>query len=229
MQLSKSTVEVLRNFSDINPSILITPGNRLVSFANDGGVLANAEVEDEFTSRFGIYDLNSFLSLTSLIDDPVLDTANSDKYVTISGNGTKYKFFVAKESLLRIPPKTELELPSEDIKFSLDDGSLKRVLRAAAVLSLDTVCFYSSDNGLYFGASDPKQQDSDSFSVRLDDYKGPEFKLFVSISKLTLLPGNYDIAVCYARKPMMVLFTNVDRDVRYWAGAELDSYVEEEK
>lgn len=225
MQISKSTLEVLRNFSDINDSILITPGDRLVSFHNGGTVLANAKVEDTFDARFGIYDLQSFLSLTSLIDNPELDTSESSSHVVISGNGSKFKYFVADESLINVPPKTELELPSEDVTFTLDEDSLKRVLRAASVFMLDTITIYSDGGRLHFGVSDPKQSNSDSFSVDICDYSGPEMKLVISISKLTLMPGNYKVGVSYSTGQMMIQFTHLDRDLRYWTAPEADSYV----
>ena len=119
LKISKTTLEVLRNFADINDSILITPGDELVSFSNGGTVLANAKIEDKFTDRFGIYDLNSFLSLTGLIDDPEIDTSESTQFITIEGDGAKFKFYVADESLITVPPKQELELPSDDLQFVL--------------------------------------------------------------------------------------------------------------
>lgn len=229
MQISASTLEVLRNFSDINDSILITPGDRLVSFHNSGTVLANAKIDDSFTDRFGIYDLKSFLALTALIENPALDTSNSDTHVVISGNGSKFKFFVAEESMITVAPKQELTLPTLDLEFKLDEDSLKQVLRAAAVFVLDTVTVYSEDGGLYFGVSDPKQKNSDSFSVRIADYDGPEIKLIVSISKLTLMGGNYKVGISHSTGQIMIQFTNLDRDVRYWTAPEADSTVEEIK
>ncbi len=224
MQISKSTIEVLRNFADINDSILIKPGNRLVSFHNSGTVLANAKVEDTFEDKFGIYDLSSFLALTALIEDPDVDTSNGS-YVIISGSGSRFKFFVADESLITKVPKDELTLPTTDLEFSLDEDSLKRVLRAAAVFVLDTIQFYSEDGGLHFGVSDPKQKNSDSFSVRICDYDGPEIKLVVSIGKLTFMPGNYKVGISYSTGQIMLQFTNTSRDVRYWTAPEAESTV----
>ena len=227
MQISTATLDVLRNFADINDSILITPGDRLVSFHNSGTVLANAKIEDSFSDKFGIYDLRSFLALTSLIENPSLDTSNSDSHVVISGNGSKFKFFVADESMITVPPKPELELPTVDVEFKLEEETLKRVLRAAAVFILDTVQVYSEDGGLYFGVSDPKQKNSDSFSVRISDYDGPEIKLIVSISKLTLMSGTYKVGISHSTGQIMLQFTNLDRDLRYWTAPESDSYVNE--
>jgi len=226
MQISKSTIEVLRNFAEINDSILIKPGDRLVAFHNGGTVLANAKIEDNFDARFGIYDLASFLSLTSLIDNPDIDTSNSDSHVVISGNGSKFKYFVADESLINVPPQDELQIPSQDIQFNLDEDSLKRVLRAAAVFVLDTVTIFSSEGKLYFGVSDPNQKNSDSFSVEIGEYSGPEIKLVISISKLTLMPGSYAVTISHSTGQTIILFDHLDRDLRYWTAPEADSYVE---
>jgi hypothetical protein len=197
----------------------------LVAFSNGGTVLANAKIEDKFTDSFGIYDLKSFLSLTSLIVEPEINTDTADSHVVISGNGSKFKFFVADEKLIKKPLKSELALPKPDLSFSLDQSTLDQVLRAASVLTIDTVTIFSEDNGLFFGVADPKIKNSDSFSVRLADYDGPALKLVISISKLTLLPGTYKVEVSHSTAQIMIQFTNESRDLRYWTAPESNSKV----
>lgn len=227
MKISQSTLDVLENFSNINESILIKPGNRLISFSNQGTILANAKIDDEFTERFGIYDLNSFLSLTSLVEDADIDTSlvSTNKYAVISGAGARFKFYVADESLIKVAPKEEIELPSVDLEFVLEDNHMKRVLKAASVLTLDTITLYSDNGGLYFGVSDPKQKNSDSFSVRIADYEGPELFIVVSIQMLRFMPGDYNVSISHGSSNIALQFSHSVADLRYWIAAESDSYV----
>ena len=60
MKLSKHTLNMLRNFSDINMSIEIKQGNILRTVSVQKNILAQAELEDEFPQDFAIYELNRF-------------------------------------------------------------------------------------------------------------------------------------------------------------------------
>ena len=70
MKLSKHTLNMLKNFSDINMSIEIKKGNLLRTVSVQKNILAQAELEDEFPKDFAIYELNRFLGAASLFDDP---------------------------------------------------------------------------------------------------------------------------------------------------------------
>ena len=73
MKLSKHTLNMLKNFSDINMSIEIKKGNVLRTVSVQKNILAQAELEDEFPKDFAIYELNRFLGAVSLFDDPELE------------------------------------------------------------------------------------------------------------------------------------------------------------
>ena len=78
MKLSETTVNLLKNFSSINQSILFKEGNKLRSISVMKNILAEATVEESFPKDFGIYDLNQFLNGLSLHASPELDFKNND-------------------------------------------------------------------------------------------------------------------------------------------------------
>ena len=66
MKLSESTVNLLKNFSSINQSILFKEGTKLRTISVMKNILVEANVSEEFPRDFGIYDLNQFLNGLSL-------------------------------------------------------------------------------------------------------------------------------------------------------------------
>ena len=68
MELSENTLQVLRNFSGINQNILIKSGSNLKTISEARNVVATAEVTEEFTKDFGIYDLNEFIGVMGLVE-----------------------------------------------------------------------------------------------------------------------------------------------------------------
>ena len=72
MILSKKTHEILKNFATINPNICITSGSKIVTLSPTKNIMAEAEVDEEFTHNVRIYDLNQFLSTVSMFQSPEL-------------------------------------------------------------------------------------------------------------------------------------------------------------
>ena len=62
MKLSKSTLDILKNFKEINQSILFKQGNSLKTISVMKNILAEATIEEELPRDFGIYDLSQFLN-----------------------------------------------------------------------------------------------------------------------------------------------------------------------
>ena len=82
MQLSESTKEILKNFSEINPNLVITPGKQLKTISTMKNILATANVSEDFPQDIAIYDLNEFLGVMSLFTKPTF--AFDDKSLSIS-------------------------------------------------------------------------------------------------------------------------------------------------
>ena len=57
MKLSKGTLDILKNFSNINPSITFKEGQELSTLSIQRNILSRAVVEEKFQKAFAIYDL----------------------------------------------------------------------------------------------------------------------------------------------------------------------------
>ena len=86
MKISEQTQLVLRNFANINQSILLNKGSRLATMSVMRNILASADVDVEFPVQFGIYDLPRFLGNLSIY--PELEF--HEKYVLMSNGCLLY-------------------------------------------------------------------------------------------------------------------------------------------
>ena len=78
MKISKKTIELLKNFANINPNLMIKQGNRLATITAHKNVMASVTVDESFPNDFGIYDLNEFLGAVSLFEDPDFAFSGTD-------------------------------------------------------------------------------------------------------------------------------------------------------
>ena len=66
IQLSKKTIDLLRNFSTINKSILIQPGKFLQTMSVNKNIIAMGQIAENIPEQMAIYDLPLFLGALSL-------------------------------------------------------------------------------------------------------------------------------------------------------------------
>ena len=81
MKLSENTVNVLKEFSGINPAILISAGNVLRTVSPSKTIVAKTTVDDSFPTDVALHNLSKFLGVITLMDEPDFDF-NQDKLRT---------------------------------------------------------------------------------------------------------------------------------------------------
>ena len=132
MKLSKHTLTMLKNFSDINMSIEIKKGNLLRTVSVQKNILAQAELEDEFPKDFAIYELNRFLGAVSLFDDPELEFNAKSANIGTTKHSVDYVY--CDPSMIVTPPENNITFPDPEVKFVLSQDALSQVMKASNVL-----------------------------------------------------------------------------------------------
>lgn len=218
MKLSESTVNLLKNFSSINQSILFKEGSKLRTISVMKNILVEANVSEEFDKDFGIYDLNQFLNGLSLHASPELDFT-SDEYVVIKEGRMRSKYFFADPSVIVAPPEKEITLPSEDVSFDLTSQQLEKLKKAASVYQLPDVSVIGEAGVIKLVARDKKNDTSNDFSIIVGETES-EFVFNFKEENLKIVPGNYDVVVS---SKLLSRFTNQNIDVTYYIALEPDS------
>ena len=222
MKLSDNTLTLLKNFAGINQSILVKQGNKLRTISIAKNILAEAEITEDFPREFAVYDLNQFLNGLSLHQDPDLDfTENS--YITIREGKRRVKYFYADPNVIISPPEKEIKLPSEDVCFQLETGSLEKLVKAAGVYQLPDISAIGDAGVIRLVVRDKKNDTSNEYSIvvgETDEQFTFNFKV-ENISKI--VSGAYNVVV--SRK-LLSQFTNTKHNLSYWIALEPDSTFE---
>ena len=124
MKLSDKTINLLKNFSTINQSILFKHGSKLRTISVMKNILAEATIDEELPKDFGIYDLNQFLNGLALHQTPELDFSQNDNHVIIREGKMRSKYFFADPSVIVSPPDKPIALPTEDVGFVISSQQL---------------------------------------------------------------------------------------------------------
>lgn len=217
MKLSKHTLNILKNFSAINPSIAFKMGNRMKTMSVLKNIVGDAIIEENFPINFAINDLNQFQNSISLFDDPELDFSN-EKYLTIFEKNNKLKYYFGDASLFNYPEK-ELALPSTDVTFSLDkEVNLLKLLKASATQSLPDLAVVADGSIMQVIVRDRLNPTTNEYSINVGSTT-KSFEFNFKIENLKLYPGPYDVEISRSK---ISKFVHQDLDLTYWIALEPD-------
>lgn len=192
MQIESRTLQLLKNFSGINPSIAFKSGSVLKTMSPTKTIIAQANVEEEFPQEFAIHDLSKFLAVLSLFDKPELGF--EPKLVTIASGKNKVKYTYCDPKHITLPPAKELKLPTSDVQFTLTPEMFSSTIKAMSVLGLPELLVVGSDGVLSLQAADTKNKSGDTYVIEI----GETDKNFTAIFKaenLKILPGTYEVTI----------------------------------
>ena len=219
MKLSDKTINLLKNFSTINQSILFKQGTKLRTISVMKNILAEATIPEELPKDFGIYDLPQFLnSVVVLYNNPEFDFAN-ENHVVIKEGRMKSKYFFADPSVIVTPPDKRLELPTEDVTFEVSTEQLDKLLKAASLYQLSDLAVVGGDGVVKLVVRDKKNDTSNDFAITVGETEST-FSFNFKVENIKILPGTYDVVVS---QKLLSRFTAKNYDLTYYIALEPDS------
>lgn len=216
MKLSVDTIKILKNFSDINNTILIRKGNNIVTVDPQKRIVADASIAESIPRDCALYDLNKFLGVTSLFESPDLDF-NSDK-VVVKCNNRSIDFIYADPSVVQDAGPTRKKIPSvfdeTSIvqRFTLTEDDLKSLRQAASLMGLTHVSFVSDGERLKVVGRDISNDSLGKITLNVDGSSSAEASCNMLFENLKVLPDSYDVEV----SPTVAHFVGKTTGVQYW-------------
>jgi len=213
MKLSNETVEILKNFSAINPSVMIRKGDTIRTITAKKNVLACAKVKETFPQDFGIYDITHFLNVISCADSNIGNvTLDFDgDLVHFRSGKTKNYYRAAAPAGITQPPAKDIDISSPDATLTLPSTVMVQIMRAAGILPAPNVVLWGKDGVSYFSAYNVL----DETSLRQDTEIGTCDKDFIAVfdtDNFKMLPRDYNVKVTSG----VAYFESTTGDVQYW-------------
>lgn len=217
MKLSDYTMSVLKNFSTINSGVVLLKGNIQKTISEDKSVMAEAEFEDTFPSKFGVYDLNHFIGNVSTLNSPELDF--QDRVVTIDDGSLKLTYVACDPTLIKTPPEDKtLDVGTPDVSFELSKTSLVKLLRLAAMNNLPHLSLVGKNGKLSVEVHDRKNDTSNQAIMEIAEYAGKDFIATFSTENLKMIPDDYVVDV---KLPVFARFKSKTKKLTYFNAFEV--------
>lgn len=170
MILSRRTVEIIKNFSQISPNGMIWPqGNKLVVEPPTSKTMsAIAELDEENEDRFAILDLVQFYSAISVFDKPEVELSSSQIVISDAGQQDRgsFRFNTASEQVIK-PPRG-VEFPEENaITFNFDQQMVNRLFKGIGIVAAPNIVIKGDGNNMYAMGYNPENSGMNQFQIPL--------------------------------------------------------------
>ena len=219
MKLSKETIEILKNFSDINQSLVFNAGKKIKTMNSLKNILAHANVKEDFPRQFAIYNLTEFLGYLSTMSEPEL--VFEETYIKVTDKIIQDKYKYANTDYI-VSPEKDIKVTDYSIKVNIKEDVFRMIDKKTTILQLHDLYLKgdTTSNSISLCASNKKNDSSNEISIKVGEGVSKKFNVVLKKENLKIIPGNYDISI----SPKGIAhFKNDKLDVEYWIALEPDS------
>lgn len=216
MKISENTIAILKNFSSINPSLLVRPGSTIVTMSPSKSILAKATVEENFPQQFAIYEMSKFLGIMSLFKEPEIEFGQKSMKIFSGKNSTTFTY--ADPSMIIHPPDREIDFPNHEVEFAMSAEDLQKVVRATGIIQVPDVVVQGKDGKILLSAMDSKTPTPDTFSIEVGDTDKVFTIVFKAEAIIKLISKDYTVKI--NRKGITQFVTD---GLLYFVAAEANS------
>ena len=217
MKISSDTIDVLKNFSDINQNILVKSGKTLTTISTMKNILAEAEISDDMPQEFAIYDLPEFLRVIDMLKKPSLNF-NGESHVEVVDGKQKVKYFFADKSVIVAPTKS-ITMPDTFVSFTFTKDMFEQVMKGINTMGLPDVAVVGDGTAIKMIATDKKNKSSNTYSVDICS-SDKVFTGYFKAENFKMITDDYDVAISSQK---ISHFVNRTRPIKYWIALEPDS------
>lgn len=218
MKISTGTLDILKNFATINTNILVRQGNTLSTISTGKNIFARAEISESFPKEFAIYDLNSLLSLLTLMEDTNIDF--QDESLKVSRGTSVFQYYYADPNIIVGAPDKIIEVDNF-FQFDITKDDVDMILKAAAITAAPMLCVVGKDGEVVVTVSDPSTSNSNNFR-QVIGATDKEFDARLAIENFKVIPLSYSVTI--SQKKFMFLESSKG-ELKYWLALERSSQI----
>lgn len=192
MKLETRTMQILKNFAMINPSMLFREGQVQSTMAAQKTILARATLKETMPQEFAIFELSRFIGALSLFVEPELDFDQAR--VIIKQQKQKVEYTFADPELVVAPPNKTPSVNNPEVGFTLTADALQATMRALGALQSTHIIIEGDGENVTIGVGKPTDPTSDTFRIEVG-LSNHSFKFAFKAEYIKLLPGDYTVNI----------------------------------
>ena len=215
MKFTAETVAILKNYAAINQNIQFKEGKTLSTISPQKNILSSAEISEEISQTFAIYDLNRLLAAMSAYDK-IPELILEENRLLINGQ-TKYTY--GDPAMLVLPPEKKLDFPEPEIQFKMPKDKYDMCLKMASILQVPELVVQGDGSKIFLVATDTNNSSADQHPEEVGT-TDKQFQMVFKIENMKLLSGNYEVGIS---SKGISHFSHEHSKLQYWIATEQNS------
>jgi hypothetical protein len=210
MIFDEITLNILKNFSTINPSILVKPGNVITTVNKGPTMFGRATVPLTFEREFAIMELTRFLSCLSIFGKPEVEFTDKHAIIKNEAGTGRINYTLASPNAILARPDAKFSVKEVDVSFVMPQTLYEQINKAQAVIQSDEIMFYSDNGTLKVKALKANNPSENTFEWDICecDHFPKQYKIDVENFK-SIMPGEYN---CHLDTRGMINFSRENLD-----------------
>ncbi|WWQ13119.1 sliding clamp [Morganella phage vB_Mm5] len=196
MKFSTETINILKNFSQINPSIVLKRGSIINTKSINSVIYAEATVPDVIDCEVGIYEISSFLNILNLVGtDAEISFDPQTMLIHIEGNGLRITHEAQDQSAIAVP-KNRISLNSDDaeVHITLTQERFDQLMKACRMMNLKLITVKGESGKIKLIASNPSDMDmKNAFIVDIAETDLPDFTYNINFDNMKMPSSAYEL------------------------------------
>lgn len=196
MKVSAKTLEILKNFAQIEPTGLVFPVGSEIATTPVGiqNIIAEAEIEETIDERFAINDISQLYNCLTSFDNPTMKLDGLKLVVQdLKNNQGRFVLNTASERIVKRPPGVQLN-DEINMSFSLTQDLLGRILKSVAIVQSPQILVEGDGANIAITGIDRDNSGVNQFTIDVGQ-TGFVGKVYILSELLTKLYRNTDYAV----------------------------------
>lgn len=220
--LSDRTLNILKNFATINPSLMFKVGDTISTISQGKKIYAKARVEDEIRKEFAIYELPRLFGSLALVPDYKIAIDESSLVITSDKESRAIRYGFADPDNITTPPQGGIKLDKVDVAFTLTNKMLTSAMKAASVLGMPEIAVVGDGEKVHIETCNSAKPSGDVYSEEIEDFTGgtKPFKMIFKVENLKVLPDDYQVKISFKKVAQFI-----GNDVEYFIVVETASTV----
>lgn len=223
MKLSKRTLKILKNFSEINPNLRIKKNtNKVNTITAMRNILATTTIEEKFSNEIRLYDSGEFVKILNTLPNP--DITKVDKeHIHIKSDDCSIKYRMGDSSVMIVPNK-EVVMPKNNYTFTLSKEVISKIIKLSKLIKQPDILFCANGKVLKCIIMDKYDRGNNFYGSDITFILGKtkdSYSAFFKTENINkLLEASYDVKVNHK---LVSLFENIDDSITNYIALEPDS------
>lgn len=215
MKFSQETIRLLKNFANINNSIHLKQGNRVVSVHPQKVIMAESFIEEEIPVDCAIFSLNSLLSLENVFSNP--DYIFGENQVTISSDERKVELSYCQPECIfdGYEKSRNFVLPDNLCEFELSPIEFNYLKQLSTNMRLPHIVLSNRDGKMILTLCDLKNSSLGKYEsvIKTTFLTDKDFRCSLSFANLKIIENdNYKVTL----SSDIMLLNSVQHKLKYW-------------